>query len=51
MIHSNIPETAKDVAQELIEKGFDVSIASFGAVIGTHLGEGALGFGISPKLT
>ncbi|MDN6770696.1 MAG: DegV family protein [Lactococcus sp.] len=51
VIHSNIPETAKDVAQELTEKGFDVSIASFGAVIGTHLGEGALGFGISPKLT
>lgn len=50
VIHANVPETAKDVAEELTEKGFDVSIATFGAVIGTHLGEGALGFGISPKL-
>lgn len=50
VIHANIPETAKEVAKELTEKGFDISIATFGAVIGTHLGEGALGFGISPKL-
>ena len=50
VIHSNIPEKAHEVAEELTSKGFDVSIASFGAVIGTHLGEGALGFGISPKL-
>ncbi len=50
VIHSNIPEKAHEVAEELTSKGFDVSIASFGAVIGTHLGEGALGFGMSPKL-
>lgn len=50
VIHANVPETAQEVAKELTEKGFDVSIATFGAVIGTHLGEGALGFGISPKL-
>ncbi|GAB2022831.1 DegV family protein [Pseudolactococcus yaeyamensis] len=50
VIHSNIPEKAQDIAKELTNKGFDVSIATFGAVIGTHLGEGALGFGISPKL-
>lgn len=50
VIHSNIPEKAKEVAEELTSKGFDVSVATFGAVIGTHLGEGALGFGISPKL-
>ena len=50
VIHSNIPEKAHEVVEELTSKGFDVSIATFGAVIGTHLGEGALGFGISPKL-
>ena len=50
MIHSNIPEKAHEVAEELTSKGFDASIATFGAVIGTHLGEGVLGFGISPKL-
>ncbi|GFH40770.1 DegV family protein [Pseudolactococcus insecticola] len=50
VIHSNIPEKAREVAYELEDKGFDVAIATFGAVIGTHLGEGALGFGISPKL-
>lgn len=50
VIYSNIPEKAHEVAEELTSKGFDVSIASFGAVIGTHLGEGALGFGMSPKL-
>jgi DegV family protein with EDD domain len=50
VIHSNIPEKAREVADELAGIGFDVSVATFGAVIGTHLGEGALGFGISPKL-
>ncbi len=38
VIHSNIPEKAHEVAEELTSKGFDVSIATFGAVIGTHLG-------------
>ena len=46
----NIGMSQNEVAEELTSKGFDVSIASFGAVIGTHLGEGALGFGMSPKL-
>ncbi|WP_172209604.1 DegV family protein [Pseudolactococcus hodotermopsidis] len=50
VIHANVPEKARDVAKELSDIGFDVSIATFGSVIGTHLGEGALGFGISPKL-
>ncbi|MDR1606411.1 MAG: DegV family protein [Streptococcaceae bacterium] len=50
LIHANIPEKAQELAAELTNQGFDVSIATFGAVIGTHLGEGALGFAISPKL-
>lgn len=50
VIHANVPEKAREVADDLAKIGFDVSVATFGAVIGTHLGEGALGFGISPKL-
>ncbi|HEM4129728.1 TPA: DegV family protein [Streptococcus suis] len=50
IIHANAPEKAKNFKQQLEEAGVgsDLPIVSFGSVIGTHLGEGAVAFGISP---
>lgn len=50
VIHANAPQKAEDFKQLLQENGVDWSlpIVSFGSVIGTHLGEGAIAFGISP---
>jgi len=47
IIHANRPEEAKICRDELIEKVPKVkfSISHFGPVIGTHLGEGAMGLG------
>ncbi|MFU2205872.1 DegV family protein [Streptococcus pluranimalium] len=52
IIHSNVEDKAKDLYQQLKESGFDqdLSIVSFGSVIATHLGEGAIAFGITPKV-
>ncbi|MCP3031437.1 DegV family protein [Halobacillus sp. A1] len=47
VIHANRPEEAEQIKQE-IEAEFDqveVTISYFGPVIGTHLGEGAMGLG------
>lgn len=45
IIHANIPEAAEDLKKRLLEKhpSLDISISYFGPVIGTHLGEGAIG--------
>ncbi|NQN52989.1 DegV family protein [Streptococcus suis] len=50
IIHANAPEKAENFKQQLEEAGvgIDLPIVSFGSVIGTHLGEGAVAFGISP---
>lgn len=50
VIHANAPQKAEEFKQLLQENGINWSlpIVSFGSVIGTHLGEGAIAFGISP---
>lgn len=50
IIHANVPEKAENFKVQLEEAGVgsDLPIVSFGSVIGTHLGEGAVAFGISP---
>ena len=50
VIHSNAPQKAADLRQLLIDGGVatDVSIATFGSVIGTHLGEGSIALGYTP---
>ena len=44
VIHGNAPEKAEELRQHLLESGVgtDISLATFGSVIGTHLGAGAL---------
>ena len=50
VIHGNAPQKAADLRQLLIDGGVatDVSIAAFGSVIGTHLGEGSIALGYTP---
>ena len=50
VIHGNAPQKAADLRQLLIDCGVatDVSIATFGSVIGTHLGEGSIALGYTP---
>ena len=50
VIHGNAPQKAADLRQLLIDGGVatDVSIATFGRVIGTHLGEGSIALGYTP---
>lgn len=50
VIHANASQKAEEFKQLLQENGINWSlpIVSFGSVIGTHLGEGAIAFGISP---
>lgn len=47
VIHANRPEEAEKMQQELSEKYTNVEcmVSYFGPVIGTHLGEGAIGIG------
>ncbi|WP_226580629.1 DegV family protein [Halobacillus litoralis] len=47
LIHANRPEEAKELKKEIEQKysNVDVVLSYFGPVIGTHLGEGALGLG------
>ena len=50
IIHANAPEKA-DTFKDLLEEAgvtSELPIVTFGSVIGTHLGEGAIAFGISP---
>ena len=50
VIHGNAPQKAADLRQLLIDGGVatDVSIATFGSVIGTHLGGGSIALGYTP---
>ena len=50
VIHGNAPQKATDLRQLLIDGGVatDISIATFGSVIGTHLGEGSIALGYTP---
>ena len=50
VIHGNAPQKAADLRQLLIDGGVatDVSIATFGSVIGSHLGEGSIALGYTP---
>ena len=50
VIHGNAPQKTADLRQLLIDGGVatDVSIATFGSVIGTHLGEGSIALGYTP---
>lgn len=47
VIHANCEEEAKEWQQEIqqLYPNVEVTLSYFGAVIGTHLGEGAIGFG------
>ena len=50
VIHGNAPEKAEELRQLLLDGGVatDISIATFGSVIGTHLGEGSIALGYTP---
>jgi len=50
VIHGNAPQKAADLRQLLLDSGVatDISIATFGSVIGTHLGEGSIALGYTP---
>lgn len=52
IIHANALEKAEDFKRMLLEQGVQSSIriVTFGSVIGTHLGAGAVGFGITPVI-
>ena len=47
VIHGNASEKAEEVRQHLLESGVgtDISLATFGSVIGTHLGAGSIALG------
>ena len=50
VIHGNAEEKAESLRQQLIEAGVadDISLATFGSVIGTHLGEGSVALAYMP---
>lgn len=50
VIHGNAPQKAADLRQLLLDSGVatDISIATFGSVIGTHLGEGSIALSYTP---
>lgn len=50
VIHGNASQKAADLRQLLLDSGVatDISIATFGSVIGTHLGEGSIALGYTP---
>ena len=52
VIHGNAPEKAEELRQHLLESGVgtDVSLATFGSVIGTHLGAGSIALGYIPVI-
>ncbi|KAA7210881.1 DegV family protein, partial [Salmonella enterica subsp. enterica serovar Lubbock] len=47
VIHANRPEEAEKMKEELQEKyeNIECMVSYFGPVVGTHLGEGAIGIG------
>ncbi|MGT2828868.1 DegV family protein [Streptococcus hillyeri] len=49
IIHGNAVEKANSLYEQLTTDGVtNLSIATFGSVIGTHLGEGAIALGVTP---
>ncbi|WP_172922214.1 MULTISPECIES: DegV family protein [unclassified Streptococcus] len=52
VIHGNAPEKAEELRQHLVESGLssDISLATFGSVIGTHLGAGSIALGYIPVI-
>ena len=52
VIHGNAPEKAEELHQHLLESGVgtDISLATFGSVIGTHLGSGSIALGYIPVI-
>ena len=52
VIHGNAPEKAAELQQNLLDSGIagEVPIATFGGVIGTHLGEGSVALGYIPVI-
>lgn len=53
IIHANVEDKAQALYDTLKASGYemDLSIVPFGNVIATHLGEGAIAFGITPKVS
>ena len=52
VIHGNALEKAEELRQHLLESGVatDISLATFGSVIGTHLGAGSIALGYIPVI-
>ena len=52
VIHGNDPEKAEELRQHLLDSGVgtDISLATFGSVIGTHLGSGSIALGYIPVI-
>lgn len=52
VIHGNALEKAEKLRQHLLESGVgsDISLATFGSVIGTHLGSGSIALGYIPVI-
>ena len=52
VIHGNAPEKAEELRQHLLDSGVgtDISLATFGSVIGTHLGAGSIALGYIPVI-
>ena len=52
VIHGNSPEKAEELRQHLLDSGvgMDISLATFGSVIGTHLGAGSIALGYIPVI-
>lgn len=52
IIHSNALDKAETIYENLVSDNFhqDLTIVSFGSVIATHLGEGAIAFSVTPKI-
>ncbi|HGQ7665316.1 DegV family protein [Streptococcus pneumoniae] len=52
VIHGNATEKAEELRQHLLDFGLgsDVSLATFGSVIGTHLGAGSIALGYIPVI-
>ncbi|MBP2623169.1 DegV family protein [Streptococcus oricebi] len=52
VLHAQRPEKAEEFRQLLLDSGLQgqIEIAAIGSVIGTHLGEGAIAFGVTPLI-
>lgn len=50
IIHGNATQKAEALQNQLIEEGITSQIATFGSVIGTHLGEGSIALSYIPTM-